>query len=76
MAHDSDNSLSLVPLTDLCEEVMRRAHDGIIIINLKDVDIDEDCYYNWVGNSIMCLGLCQRMIEVINQDTLDEDYNV
>lgn len=62
--------LSLVPLEELCNEIMNRGSHGIVYIYGKG---ENRGYYNWIGHPLMCYGLCIEMINKIRQEAEEED---
>lgn len=58
--------LSLVPLGDLADEIVKRGACGIVLV----VDVTKkEQYVNWVGDYHMALGLCVDIQNTIITDT-------
>ena len=57
--------LSLVPIKDLADELMRRADCGVIIFKTFE---EEEVYINWIGDYYGALGMCVEMQnQIINE---------
>lgn len=57
--------LSLIPLKDLSDEIIKRSDCGIIFI--KTID-GKQIYANWVGPYYEALGYCAEMNNIISAD--------
>jgi hypothetical protein len=62
--------LSLVPIEELAEELMRRSKTAII--HLHDVK-DEQGYFNWTGDYYTALGLCADLTRIISEEGMEDD---
>lgn len=63
--------LSLVPIEELSEELMKRGDCGITLIT--GIGSDGNAYINWTGDYYKALGLCVDMQRFIIEDS-HEDY--
>jgi hypothetical protein len=64
--------LSLIPMKDLLDEVVRRSETAIIFLHKADGDTDENQYWNWCGDHFMALGFCQEMANKIITGASDD----
>lgn len=63
------NDLSLIPINELADELVKRGSVGIVFI--ADMGPDKLAYVNWVGDYYTALGLCSEMEEKIKGDRRD-----
>ncbi len=56
--------LSLIPLKDLADEVIRRSDCGIIHVKTLE---GRQVYFNWVGPYYEALGYCVEMQHLIKE---------
>lgn len=57
--------LSLVPLTELCDEVCNRASSAIVMVIMPNDPENMFGYHNWKGDYYKALGICSEMEELI-----------
>ena len=65
--------LSLVPLKDLADEIIRRSACGII--HVKTID-EKQIYWNWCGPYYEALGYCSEISRMIQDCKNEEEENL
>jgi len=71
----SNNNLSLVTSQDLVEELNNR-FDAFICIGVVYKDGERASHtFNYSGDSNTCLGLCNRLSFLINDDSEEDRYS-
>lgn len=53
--------LDLVPLTELCDAVIRRSETAIIMVHTDNPDTNLNGYWNWKGDYYKAVGLCEEI---------------